>query len=111
MSESWGLRVPRSMSEPLHGGSGRAFRPAGWAFRPMSAAGTAHPGFPPQSPIAELSALLALIIVANLPWSYGMIGDAGGRLALVLVDFAALAGGLGFPLLGRLHWAWLNSWW
>ena len=54
---------------------------------------------------------LALIIVASLPWSYGMIGDAKGRLALVFVDFAALAGGLGFLLLGRLHWPWLKSWW
>jgi uncharacterized membrane protein YbhN (UPF0104 family) len=54
---------------------------------------------------------LALIIVTSLPWSYGMIGDARGRLALVFVDFAALAGGLGFLLLGRLHWAWLKSWW
>jgi uncharacterized membrane protein YbhN (UPF0104 family) len=54
---------------------------------------------------------LALIIVASLPWSYGMIGDAKGRLALVFVDFAALAGGLGFLLLGRLHWAWLKIWW
>ena len=54
---------------------------------------------------------LALIIVASLPWSYGMIGDAKGRLALVFVDFAALAGGLGFLLLGRLHWPWLKNWW
>ena len=54
---------------------------------------------------------LALIIVASLPWSYGMISDAKGRLALVFVDFAALAGGLGFLLLGRLHWNWLKSWW
>jgi len=54
---------------------------------------------------------LALIIVASLPWSYGMISDAKGRLALVVVDFAALAGGLGFLLLGRLHWGWLKSWW
>ena len=44
---------------------------------------------------------LALIIVASLPWSYGMIADSNGRLALVVVDFAALAGGLGFLLLGR----------
>ena len=54
---------------------------------------------------------LALIIVASLPWSYGMISDAKGRLALVFVDFSALAGGLGFLLLGRLHWGWLKRWW
>jgi uncharacterized membrane protein YbhN (UPF0104 family) len=54
---------------------------------------------------------LALIIVASLPWSYGMIGDSNGRLALVFVDFAALAGGLGFLLLGHLPWPWLKTWW
>ena len=54
---------------------------------------------------------LAVIIVASLPWSYGMIDDASGRLALVFVDFAALTGGLGFLLLGYLPWPWLDSWW
>src|SRR5947209_3158237 len=54
---------------------------------------------------------LALIVVASLPWSYGMIADSKGRLALVLVDFAALLGGLGFLLLGRLPWPWLKHWW
>lgn len=54
---------------------------------------------------------LALIIVASLPWSYGMIADSKGRLALVFVDFAALAGGLGFLLLGHLPWSWLKTWW
>src|SRR6202165_4944186 len=48
---------------------------------------------------------LALIIVASLPRSYGMIGNSPGRLALVFVDFAALAGGLGFLLLGHLPWS------
>src|SRR6266478_5673989 len=54
---------------------------------------------------------LALMIVASLPWSYGMIGNSHGRLALVLVDFAALLGGLGFLLLGYLPWPWLKHWW
>jgi len=54
---------------------------------------------------------LALMIVGSLPWSYPMIADANGRLALVFVDFAALAGGLGFLLLGRLRWPWLRTWW
>ena len=35
---------------------------------------------------------LAVIIVASLPWSYRLIGDPHGRIALLLVDFAALAG-------------------
>ena len=54
---------------------------------------------------------LAIIIVATLPWSYRLIDDPHGRSALLLVDFAALAGGLGFLMLGRLHWPWLKRWW
>ena len=54
---------------------------------------------------------LAIIIVASLPWSYNLIADAQGRWALLLVDFAALAGGLGFLLFGKLRWSWLKHWW
>ena len=54
---------------------------------------------------------LAIVIVASLPWSYQLISNPSGRVALLLVDFAALAGGLGFLLLGRLHWPWLKRWW
>jgi glycosyltransferase 2 family protein len=54
---------------------------------------------------------LAIVIVASLPWSYRLISDPHGRTALLLVDFAALAGGLGFLALGRLNWPWLKRWW
>jgi hypothetical protein len=54
---------------------------------------------------------LAIIIVASLPWSYNLIGDPHGRSALLLVDFAALAGGVGFLVLGALPWPWLKRWW
>lgn len=54
---------------------------------------------------------LAIVIVASLPWSYRLISDANGRSALLLVDLAALAGGLGFLVLGRLKWPWLKRWW
>jgi uncharacterized membrane protein YbhN (UPF0104 family) len=54
---------------------------------------------------------LAIIIVASLPWSYHLIGDPYGRSALLLVDLAALAGGMGFLILGRLPWPWLKTWW
>ena len=54
---------------------------------------------------------LAVVIVASLPWSYRLITDPHGRSALLFVDFAALAGGLGFLLLGRLQWPWLKHWW
>jgi len=54
---------------------------------------------------------LAIIIVASLPWSYSLISDPHGRSALLFVDFAALAGGVGFLVLGRLRWPWLKRWW
>lgn len=54
---------------------------------------------------------LALIIVASLPWSYGMIADEKGRAALVLVDAAALSVGAGFLIFGRLPANWLTRWW
>jgi uncharacterized membrane protein YbhN (UPF0104 family) len=54
---------------------------------------------------------LAVIIVASLPWSYRLIGDPDGRAALLFVDFAALAGGAGFLILGRLRWPWLRRLW
>jgi uncharacterized membrane protein YbhN (UPF0104 family) len=54
---------------------------------------------------------LAVIILATLPWSYRLIEDANGRLALLLIDLAALAGGLVFLVLGRLRWPWLKAWW
>src|SRR3981189_2151780 len=54
---------------------------------------------------------LAIIMVASLPWSYNLISDPHGRSALLFLDFAALAGGVGFLILGRLHWPWLKRWW
>jgi hypothetical protein len=54
---------------------------------------------------------LAIIIVASLPWSYHLISDPQGRSALLFVDFAALAGGLGFLIFGTLQWPWLKRWW
>src|ERR1700690_1085348 len=54
---------------------------------------------------------LAIIIVASLPWSYSLIRDPDGRSALLLVDFAALASGAGFLVLGVLPFPWLKRWW
>ncbi|MGY4350501.1 uncharacterized membrane protein YbhN (UPF0104 family) [Bradyrhizobium sp. GM7.3] len=54
---------------------------------------------------------LAIIVVATLPWSFELIGDINGRYALLLIDFAALAGGVGFLIIGRLPWPWLSMRW
>ena len=52
---------------------------------------------------------LAVLIVASLPWSYRLITDPHGRSALLFVDFAALAGGVGFLIFGGLQWPWLKT--
>jgi glycosyltransferase 2 family protein len=54
---------------------------------------------------------LAIVVIFSLPWSYQLIGDERGRLALLLVDLAAMSAGLGFLLLGYLPWPWLKTWW
>jgi glycosyltransferase 2 family protein len=54
---------------------------------------------------------LAIIIVASLPWTFHLISDQQGRLALLMIDFAALAGGIGFLIFGALPWSWLKTWW
>jgi uncharacterized membrane protein YbhN (UPF0104 family) len=54
---------------------------------------------------------LAVIILVTLPWSFQLIEDPHGRLALLLIDLAALAGGFVFLALGRLRWPWLKRWW
>ena len=65
-----------------------------------------------SSSIARSASIaLAILIVASLPWSYTLITDPHGRSALLLVDFAALAGGIGFLIFGALKWPWLKTWW
>lgn len=54
--------------------------------------------------------VLALLVVASLPWSLRLIADPQGRIALLLVDAAALGGGASFLLLGVLRWRWLGRW-
>jgi uncharacterized membrane protein YbhN (UPF0104 family) len=54
---------------------------------------------------------LAIIILASLPWSLRLIGNPDGRSALLVVDCIALAGGIGFMILGALRWPWLKRWW
>jgi glycosyltransferase 2 family protein len=54
---------------------------------------------------------LAILIVATLPWSYGLIRNPNGRSALLFIAFAALAAGFGFLVLGWLPWQWLKRGW
>jgi len=54
---------------------------------------------------------IAAVIVLSLPWSYDLIGDARGRVALVAIDLIALGAGVSFLLFGLLRWPWLQRWW
>ncbi len=54
---------------------------------------------------------LAFLVVISLPWSFELIRNDRGRLALVLVDVAAMSAGIGFLLVGYLPWRWLKTWW
>jgi uncharacterized membrane protein YbhN (UPF0104 family) len=54
---------------------------------------------------------LAILVVCSLPWSYELIANRQGRLALVAVDVAAISAGLGFLVFGLLRWPWLQKWW
>lgn len=54
---------------------------------------------------------LAFVVVVSLPWSFDLIRNDRGRLALILVDLAAMAAGLGFLLINYLPWRWLKTWW
>ena len=51
------------------------------------------------------------MVVGTLPWSSELVGDISGRYALLLIAFAALAGGIGFLIIGRLPWTWLSTRW
>lgn len=54
---------------------------------------------------------LAVIIVGSLPWSYPLITSPKGQIALVVIGCTALAGSIGFLVVGSLSWPWLKKWW
>ena len=55
--------------------------------------------------------ILAVLVVACLPWTLNMIHDPIARAALTLIGFGTLAGTLAFLALGVRHlWA-MDRWW
>jgi glycosyltransferase 2 family protein len=54
---------------------------------------------------------LAIVVFVSLPWSYQLIDDDNGRLALAGIDCAALAASVSFLVLGNLPWLWLKRSW
>ncbi|MBN8981864.1 MAG: lysylphosphatidylglycerol synthase transmembrane domain-containing protein [Pseudomonadota bacterium] len=54
---------------------------------------------------------LAIIVIVSLPWSYDLVANHRGRIALLLVDIGALGAGVGFLIVGYISWKWLTTFW
>ncbi|HEY1312189.1 MAG TPA: lysylphosphatidylglycerol synthase transmembrane domain-containing protein [Pseudolabrys sp.] len=55
--------------------------------------------------------VLALLVIVCLPWSFALISDITGRIALLVVGFGSIGACLTFVAFGFLHWRWLERWW
>ena len=55
--------------------------------------------------------ILAVLVVACLPWTFNMIHDQIARAALALIGFGALAGTFVFLTLGITHLRLMERWW
>jgi glycosyltransferase 2 family protein len=54
--------------------------------------------------------VLALLVILCMPWSFALIGDIAGRIALLIVGFGSVAACLAFIALGFIRWPWLERW-
>lgn len=54
---------------------------------------------------------LALVVTACLPWSYRLIDNPLGRVALIVIAASSLGGGLLFLLFGYVRWSVLQRLW
>jgi uncharacterized membrane protein YbhN (UPF0104 family) len=55
--------------------------------------------------------VLALLVIVCLPWSFALIGNVAGRVALLTVGFGSIFACLIFLALGFVRWRWLERWW
>jgi uncharacterized protein (TIRG00374 family) len=55
--------------------------------------------------------VLALLVIVCLPWSFALISDVTGRIALLVIGFGSVSACLTFVALGFLRWRWLDRWW
>jgi uncharacterized membrane protein YbhN (UPF0104 family) len=55
--------------------------------------------------------VLAFLVTVCLPWSFAVISDATGRIALLIVGFGSISACLIFLALGFVRWRWLDRWW
>ncbi len=55
--------------------------------------------------------VLAFLVIVCLPWSFALIGNVTGRIALLIVGFGSIGACLVFLALGFVRWRWLDRWW
>ena len=55
--------------------------------------------------------VLAFLVIFCLPWSFALISDIAGRIALLIVGFGCVGACFIFLALGFVRWRWLDRWW
>ena len=55
--------------------------------------------------------VLALLVIFCLPWSFALISNISGRIALLIAGFGSIGACLIFLALGFVRWRWLERWW
>ena len=55
--------------------------------------------------------VLAFLVILCLPWSFALIGNATGRIALLIVGIGSVIACASFLALGFVRWRWLDRWW
>lgn len=55
--------------------------------------------------------VLAILVVFCLPWSFALISDVTGRIALLVVGFGSIGACLVFLAFGFLRWRLFERWW
>ena len=55
--------------------------------------------------------VLAILVIFCLPWSFALISDIAGRIALLIVGFGSVGACFIFLALGFVRWRWLDRWW
>ena len=55
--------------------------------------------------------VLAFLVILCLPWSFALISDATGRIALVILGVGSVSTCLAFFTLGFVRWRWLDRLW
>ena len=55
--------------------------------------------------------VLAFLVIVCLPWSFAVITDAAGRIALLIIGFGSIGACLIFLASGFVRWRWVDRWW